>query len=620
MSGKNSSNISHKESRIPQGNKYKKNVVQEESNNIYVLLPILLIIGFLPLVMKLKVYDPKLSQYSWFADDTSISDIFLYYKHWLFVIITAILLVVIVLYSIYKRRQMRASYIFIPLGVYVFFALLSSFLSVNKEYSFTGGYEHFESVLALLGYVIVTFYSYQFLKSEQDLSKVLNCLIAVAIIMGVLGLMQYLGHDLFATELGYNLIMPTRYRSNSELKFAFEENRVYLTLYNPNYVGVFTALVLPIILVMLLFSKSVKVIIPSILAVLGLFICAIGSTSLAAMIGLIVAGIFILIFMWRYLVKKPIITISVTLVIAAGLVLLSYQTDHFLYRKFMDALSINKTEYALTQMDTNEDNISLTYNGNKLFVECILNDDSPRTIYAKDEAGIIVNNTYDEINQIWTITDERFPGFLLGMYQNSELFYIQAEGYQYLFIYDEEAGSYYHLNRMGKLDQMKTAEAAVFTGYEALASGRGYIWSRTIPILDKYLLVGSGPDTFVQSFPQQDYINYARYGYGNSIITKPHNMYLQIWAQTGLISLLAFLAFYGIYFIWSIKLYIRSRYDNYYSKMGVAIFIGTVAYMVTGLTNDSSITVAPVFWTLLGIGLAVNYKVKALKKDNKQEA
>ena len=35
--------------------------------------------------------------------------------------------------------------------------------------------------------------------------------------------------------------------------------------------------------------------------------------------------------------------------------------------------------------------------------------------------------------------------------------------------------------------------------------------------------------------------------------------------------------------------------------------IGTFSYMVTGLANDSTVTVAPVYWGMLGLGMATNH-------------
>ena len=39
---------------------------------------------------------------------------------------------------------------------------------------------------------------------------------------------------------------------------------------------------------------------------------------------------------------------------------------------------------------------------------------------------------------------------------------------------------------------------------------------------------------------------------------------------------------------------------------GIGIMLGTFGYLVTGLANDSTVAVAPVYWCLLGVGMAVN--------------
>ena len=104
-------------------------------------------------------------------------------------------------------------------------------------------------------------------------------------------------------------------------------------------------------------------------------------------------------------------------------------------------------------------------------------------------------------------------------------------------------------------------------------------------------------------------MNLNNYGYGDQIISKLH-IFLQIGVQTGTLSLILFIAFFMYYFKTSIKLYIRGRFDSYYSRVGVAILISTISYMIAGLANDSSITVAPLFWVLIGLGIVVNEKAK----------
>ena len=103
------------------------------------------------------------------------------------------------------------------------------------------------------------------------------------------------------------------------------------------------------------------------------------------------------------------------------------------------------------------------------------------------------------------------------------------------------------------------------------------------------------------------------------MISKPHCMYLQVGVQTGVVSLIAMLVFFGMYIVQSFCLYGKKIGDSLLDKFGVAILVGTVGYMVSSISNDSSVTVAPVFWCLMGLGIAVNTMVKKQREYEKQQ-
>ena len=86
---------------------------------------------------------------------------------------------------------------------------------------------------------------------------------------------------------------------------------------------------------------------------------------------------------------------------------------------------------------------------------------------------------------------------------------------------------------------------------EEFLNGRGYIWGRTIPVILENPLLGTGPDTFMLTFPQNDYVARSNLGHSffSQIITNAHNLYLHMAAQTGIPSLLCFLTFVIIYII-----------------------------------------------------------------------
>jgi hypothetical protein len=302
----------------------------------------------------------------------------------------------------------------------------------------------------------------------------------------------------------------------------------------------------------------------------------------------------------------------------------AYMGNAFLTR-FVTMFSSTKTaDYALSSILTNTDNVEITYKGNTLYIQSELDEYNNPVFNLLDGDNNPVKTVFNTEASIYSIDDKRFNTFLLKSItydlkteQNETVvvpgFNITIDGANWNFS-NKLNGSYYYYNSCGRFDKIINSESAVFTDYESLGSGRGFIWSRTIPILKKHILLGSGADTFVFEFPQNDYVGRYNNGFFSSILTRPHNMFLQMGVQTGVLSLLAFLVFYGFYFISCIRLYMNNSFETYFSQIGAAIFVGTIGYMVSGLFNDSTVAVSPVFWALIGIGMAVNYQIKVSKK------
>ena len=162
-------------------------------------------------------------------------------------------------------------------------------------------------------------------------------------------------------------------------------------------------------------------------------------------------------------------------------------------------------------------------------------------------------------------------------------------------------------------DPVEAPRIRLFDGRETFASNRGYIWSRTIPMLKDALITGYGPDNYPMVFPQEDYVgrfNVGDEGMLNILVDKPHNMYLQTAVNTGVISLLALLAVWVIYLFDSFKLYLKGNIESFAQYMGAATFLSISAYLVAGLFNDNVISVAPLFWVLLGTGIGINRMIK----------
>lgn len=176
-----------------------------------------------------------------------------------------------------------------------------------------------------------------------------------------------------------------------------------------------------------------------------------------------------------------------------------------------------------------------------------------------------------------------------------------------------------HYRTANHFDPIK-AESFGFDGKEKLGSSRGYIWSRTIPLLKNCLITGYGADTFTYIFPQNDvlakYYSYEDFGQGFYVtVDKPHNLYLQIAYGNGMIALLAFLTICVFYLVDCFRLYALRREYRSEQIMGAAVMLGIVGYLAAGMFNDSVVHVAPLFWILLGTGAALNTINRRMDKN-----
>lgn len=182
------------------------------------------------------------------------------------------------------------------------------------------------------------------------------------------------------------------------------------------------------------------------------------------------------------------------------------------------------------------------------------------------------------------------------------------------WVFRVTAEGVFYNNELG--NTIKLDEVVPSIGWEnnlAFGSGRGYIWSRTLPMMKETLLIGHGADTYCIYYPHQDYVGKYNAKWNiNMIVDKPHNMYMGMWVGTGMISVLAFMAMLLIYAIQSIKLYWRIDLKSFTEYAGYGIFLGIVAFCVTGLVDDSSVSVMPMFYGLLGVGMSINIMLKRI--------
>lgn len=597
-------------------NKSKQMQSAEFCGGNFALIPLLLVFFLIPLIMRAYIFDSGLSQFDWFPNKNEEVDIFLYWKGIYLIIIAACMTVYLVVRLAKNFAEIKKDYWIYFLFGYGLLTLLSTLLSPYRSFGFSGIYEQFESVWVILSYCVVTLYAYYVVRNAEDLRVIRKALFYLLLVICFIGVSQLIGMDFWESDLGRRIMVSEKYAGLREnLTFNFSGSgihQVYLTLYNPNYVGAFASLILPITVILIFASKTLINRISWGIISLVLLVCTFGSGSKTFILALGGVAVVAIIFYRKTLLKHWKMTIAAIAIVAVcGTAYFSYMNVN-LFTYVKNALIVPEQSYAFENFEMTDNSAILTYGGAKLNIQYIPLENGVYFIF-QDESGNELEYTYLSDGQV-QIVDERFESLRFIVYAGTEEYpYFPAvvvNGNAFLFTQTENGYSY--VNTCGKLDEIKTAEAVLFTKHESFASGRGYIWSRTIPLLKNTIFLGSGADTFTIVFPQDDYVGKANSYYHSQLITKPHNLYLQIGVQHGVLALVCFLTVCLIYFVQSCKLYWKVDSTNSRHIFGLGIMLGIVGYLISGMANDSCVALAPLFWAFLGIGFAVN-------KMNKEE-
>lgn len=599
---KRNSNITHKAKN--QGIQWK-------------LLPLQFILVLLPLITYYYYGHSGYTGYGWNSVTDDYHDFFLHYKMIAFTAVAAVMLVGVVL-KLKKQGVARCRkhlFVFAPLLVYLLCLILSTVFSENYALSFLGAMDQKEPFFVLFGYVITVLYAYLVLETEEDLQNLAMAAVLGAFLMAVTGVLQTIGHDPFQTLPVQRMIADNEVLElYGSFVLNFPKGMAYGTLYNPNYVGTYVSMYLPLLLFGVLCGRALWQKICCAVSGIGLLVLLFASQSRTGLIAVASVLFILLIFSFRYVMKKWYIFVTIAVVGMAAFLGVNALNDSVLTNRLIGMFRMEKQDYVLKGIDTTGNGVKVYYKDTEFTVQMPVSGDG--FAYVVSERGEKLPVTYSE-DRSWaytTLAGGEELSIKTAVYEDVYAFGLQLDGREWFFTNQYEAGNYLFINEFGRVDECRMPENAL-TGYDAFASSRGYSWGRTIPLFKEHIFIGSGPDTFAIAFPQNDYVARYRTGNTNVIFTRPHNFYLQMGVQTGVISLLAFLVFYMIYFVECCRLYFFRRFKEDREWMGFAFFLATIGFMASGFANDSLIVVSPVFYLLLGAGMAINKMNKKAKED-----
>lgn len=572
------------------------------------LIPLLIIIGFVPLIVYAKIIElTPLEERNWTGGIFQL-DFFSYYKAYWLVVLTIILVLFTILLLILKKIQIKKPAFLIPIGFYILFSILSTLFALDQRVALRGFMEMFQGLYVLLSYSLLIIIVYHLVEKENQVKILMGAFIFLGVIIGILGFYQYIGQDPFQTERGLNLILPRVLEPiASELKFIFNKYDIYATLGNTNFVGSYAALMIPLAFVLYLYSKKLIFQTFNIIFLGLMLLVGYGSNSRAGIIGIIVSLLMIIILFRRMILSKPFkILFPFVLMGVVGLVL-NIATEGKVIKEIQSINIFKAIEEAkiyadnrvfITRLEIEDDTLFLETEEEGIILKWMNNGLWPYSLDGEILEVVVINRNV-------TFVDETYKDFKIRMFDDRNAFTITVYGRSF-DLYKTSDGLQV-LSNGGFLDQpIMPDRVESLDDYGILFSNRAFIWSRSIPLLKDYFFIGSGPDNYPMAYPQNDVAGKLNYMGIYTIVDKPHNMYIQTGVNTGVLSLIALITLFIIYLIQSLKLYIIRFEYNYLQMIGSGIFLGIVAYLAAGLFNDQRVSVAPLFYVMLGLGFAIN--------------
>lgn len=566
--------------------------------------------GFVPIIVHYFQYSSGLSQFDWFSSSGDEKADFFFIWKMIAIIVLGIVMAGILIYRNTKKKQpLQYETSFYFLLAYALFVIMSALFSPHRRWAFTGSFDLFESVFALVAYMIAVCYIYNYVQEEKQVDTILKWSGIGVLIVTVIAVFQSFGLDFFKTTIGKILITnPSYWNHLDSLEFTMAEGTAYTTLYNPNFLSFYFGMLVPIIACLLIASKKiwqkVLLVVAEVLVLTSLWGSRSDSGWLALIIGI---GITVLILLSR--TQKTGI-VAIVLVLAGLLASVLFITNTSAGKQIWDTIVGTyhmQESYALKEFETGDDGVTFCINNQE--VRFAFSDDAAQmNIYATDAAGNALETArIDEASMVDQLADPVYGGTTVQPVIAEDMtgICVTVDGLAWnFFLVDNH---YYYLNPAGKLVDYENPKRSTLFREDAM-SFRGHIWNDTIPLLGKHVFIGSGANTFLFEYPQTDYI-YNAYITGQGTSTydvKAHNWYLQQWVENGLIGTLALLIFIGIYVVRSASIYRKADLKNRITWLGIGFFAAVLVYLAAAIVNDSNVGTAPVFWCILALGMAVN--------------
>ncbi len=550
---------------------------------------------------------------------------------------SAIVAVICRIFLIKKEESFfHARKFMIPLVFYLMLSLLSALFALDKKTAFLGGEDMFQGFLATVCYLILMEYVFSLILLAKENGKAsaeafilcfLRMIQALSFLLVILGVLQTMGIEPLSWGFVQKLLIPDGISVGQ-----IEAKGITLTLYNSNYAGVMCGMLAPFTLAGFLFEKNKWLKAAFVFSSAGLIFCLIASQarSTGVIFAVVITGALVAALLGKAgkvrLSSAAVIFIPVLLLIA-GFVILIFNPEKF--------YPLKKYQYDVESFTTDADGVHITSGGHH--VTCRWDDGGFEAVNEKGVAlkqKAVKKKTKKKMLQ-------KLPGSLTGDQSSFAPFTIREEGFQKIRIFPgvlkkedktyqgyvfyvhsnpmfilKRDGEYLYYNYFGKMVSMKDSPDAFPVSLYPFATNRGYIWSKTIPLLQDHFFLGVGADHYSLIFPNDDYAAKLRIKRLDTLYTKPHCGYLKIAAESGVIAMLCMILFFVYMVIKGAACFANSVETADQKEGGILDAVlrlmtlcSIMIYGFTMLLNDEMVVCAPVFWMIAGLHMAMCYKV-----------
>jgi hypothetical protein len=618
-------------------------------------LPCIVYIAVVILIVRVHLCENLTYGEFWSFDSKYLLDLSAWWKSRI-VVLSTIVAFCILLWRIFTRSLIiKKTILYIPMAVYTITVILSFAFSQYKDIAWSGANDRFEGTYILVCYMFMLFYTINTIDNKQTLKIISFFVIISQLLLQIIGIAQFTGHNPFQSVIGQKIVIPnytldeaSGYTIWQEIDAIAKEppprslivnpeRKVYQTVYSFNYLSFYLCVIIPVFIMLFILCSGIKQKIAMAIMFTLAFINIGAANASGGFLGLFIAFIAAVITFRKHIIKWRHQLLVIIVLAGVSVVLtnwyMRYTDQSTLQRQISnqitESVSTNKTKDKIDYFINDNDSIGISVNNNQLNIKVSNNasyiienitDGHDKQLDLKFSNDIISSggNAYKAL--AINFVDNRFSNLnifipvLTGNLENKKMCIIKLKNEEKNWPFLVSQDGTYYLTDKSALVKLRKVPHWGFKNKQHFGTGRGYIWSRTFPLMLETLIFGHGADTFAMYFPQDDftglYYDYNWHSETTPIIDKPHNFILLNFVNTGGISAIALTAIIVIYIIQSFKLYNKSIQYDIFSRIGIGIYLGLIAFFVAGMVYDTSVNVMPLIYGLLGIGISCNYFVQ----------